>query len=115
MTSTGGTTRNCVSCGRTIAWDANVCPYCGHDYRVQMAAQPQGGGVSTGMKIVLYILSFFIFILGIIIGVIFYSKGDPESKHVGKMCIILAILGVVVGIVCWAVIVAIAGLTFMGL
>ena len=34
----GGTaaTRNCVSCGRSIAWDANVCPYCGHDYRMQM-------------------------------------------------------------------------------
>ena len=28
-----GKTRNCVSCGRAIAWDANVCQYCGHDYR----------------------------------------------------------------------------------
>lgn len=27
-------TRNCVSCGRSIAFDANVCPHCGHDYRV---------------------------------------------------------------------------------
>ncbi|HEX7392237.1 MAG TPA: hypothetical protein VF374_04725 [Thermoplasmata archaeon] len=32
MTSTGAS-RKCVSCGRDIAWDANVCPYCGHDYR----------------------------------------------------------------------------------
>ncbi|MEM0344064.1 MAG: hypothetical protein QXU73_07470 [Thermoplasmata archaeon] len=31
-------TRNCVSCGRTISWDANVCPYCGHDYRTQAVA-----------------------------------------------------------------------------
>lgn len=30
-------TRNCVSCGRTIAWDANVCQYCGHDYRAGAA------------------------------------------------------------------------------
>lgn len=39
MTSTPGAapTRNCVSCGRAISWDANVCPYCGHDYRVAMA------------------------------------------------------------------------------
>ena len=39
---TGGTgaTRNCVSCGRTIAWDANVCPFCGHDYRMQTYGQP---------------------------------------------------------------------------
>lgn len=32
MTSTGSS-RKCVSCGRDIAWDANVCPFCGHDYR----------------------------------------------------------------------------------
>ena len=41
MTSSPGATqtRNCVSCGRAISWDANVCPYCGHDYRVVMAGQ----------------------------------------------------------------------------
>ena len=38
MTSSGvQPTRNCVSCGRAIAWDANVCSYCGHDYRAVMA------------------------------------------------------------------------------
>lgn len=38
MVSSGSQpSRNCVSCGRTIAWDANVCQYCGHDYRVVMA------------------------------------------------------------------------------
>ena len=30
-------TRLCVSCGRPISWEANVCPYCGHDYRLAMA------------------------------------------------------------------------------
>ncbi len=35
-------TRNCVSCGRSIDWSANVCPYCGHDFRAQMMPyQPQ--------------------------------------------------------------------------
>ena len=24
--------RNCVKCGRSIPWDANLCPYCGHNY-----------------------------------------------------------------------------------
>jgi len=33
-------TRNCVSCGRQIAWDANVCQHCGHDYRAGAAAAP---------------------------------------------------------------------------
>ncbi len=26
--------RNCITCGRAIAWQSNVCPYCGHDYRL---------------------------------------------------------------------------------
>ena len=25
--------RYCVQCGREIPWEANVCMYCGHDYR----------------------------------------------------------------------------------
>jgi len=25
--------RYCVKCGRSIPFDANLCPYCGHDYR----------------------------------------------------------------------------------
>lgn len=44
--------RNCVGCGRAIPWDANVCPYCGHDYRLQMgspvpqkSSKPVIGGV----------------------------------------------------------------------
>lgn len=36
-------TRNCVSCGRPISWDANVCPYCGHDFRGVMAGSQQTG------------------------------------------------------------------------
>jgi hypothetical protein len=45
--------RSCVSCGRTINWDSNVCPYCGHDYRFiaapaapqQRSAKPLLGGI----------------------------------------------------------------------
>ncbi|MDQ1372402.1 MAG: Zinc-ribbon protein [Candidatus Thermoplasmatota archaeon] len=29
--------RMCVQCGKSIAMDANVCQYCGKDYRVQPA------------------------------------------------------------------------------
>jgi hypothetical protein len=25
--------RHCVGCGRIMPWEANVCQYCGHDYR----------------------------------------------------------------------------------
>jgi predicted amidophosphoribosyltransferase len=44
MASSSSGTRNCVGCGRAIAWDANVCPYCGHDFRAAMAGPQQGTG-----------------------------------------------------------------------
>jgi hypothetical protein len=31
-------TRNCIACGRSIDFSANVCAYCGHDYRGQAQA-----------------------------------------------------------------------------
>ncbi|MDH4123767.1 MAG: hypothetical protein OEV21_06775 [Thermoplasmata archaeon] len=34
------TQRQCVACGRQISWDANVCPYCGHDYRQPAPGAP---------------------------------------------------------------------------
>jgi len=49
-------------------------------------------------------LSFFIPIVGFIIGAIYYTK--PETKEVGKMCIILGILSIVLVVVCWFVAVA---------
>jgi len=110
-------TRACVKCGRAIAWDVNVCPYCGHDYRPQMAGQqpmygqpmygqpvPHQEAMSGGMKILLYLLSFFVPIIGFIVGFIYYGK--PETKEVGKMCVILAVLNIVLIVVCWFVVIA---------
>lgn len=37
--SVGGP-RNCVACGRPIPFDAGVCPYCGHDYRIPLVQTP---------------------------------------------------------------------------
>jgi len=66
MQSSGGSgSRSCVSCGRPIAFDANVCPYCGHDYRVVMAgpqvqqketAMPVAGGVLILIGSIIYFL-----------------------------------------------------------
>ncbi|HEX9909032.1 MAG TPA: hypothetical protein VGB78_11320 [Thermoplasmata archaeon] len=99
MSSVGS--RTCVSCGRALAWDANVCPYCGHDFRQAAAAQPVEH-VSTLVKIIVYLVSFFIPIIGIILGVVFYVNANPEYKQVGKMCLILAMVAVLIAIVCFA-------------
>jgi uncharacterized membrane protein len=58
------------------------------------------------MKIFLYLLSFFIPIVGFIIGAIYYTKPDPDYKHVGKMCIILGVVSILLVVVCWLIIAA---------
>jgi Double zinc ribbon len=89
--------RNCVSCGRSLPWEANVCPYCGMDYRYQ-ALPGKHELVSPGLKALFYIVSFIFPIAGFIIGAIYYTKPEKEYKHVGKMCIVFAIVAIVVGI-----------------
>lgn len=91
--------RRCVACGRELAWDANVCPYCGRDYRFphpQMMRKEEP--VSTGMKILLYLVSFFIPLAGFVVGAIYYTKEGEEYKRIGKFCIILAILSILLSI-----------------
>ena len=68
-----------------------MCPYCGHDYRVPTYSYPQQETISSGLRAVFYILSILIPLAGIIIGIIYYAKPDPDSKRVGKNCIIIAI------------------------
>jgi DNA-directed RNA polymerase subunit RPC12/RpoP len=59
--ASGQPVRSCVGCGRAIDWNANVCPYCGHDFRAVMAGGPQATGKksfkgSLAILIVLIIL-----------------------------------------------------------
>ncbi len=63
--------RSCVSCGRSINFDTNVCPYCGHDYRFiaapeepqQRSAKPVLGGVLiivAGVLALIMAISFIV-------------------------------------------------------
>lgn len=89
--------RYCVSCGRSVDLSANVCPYCGHDFRWTASPPARNEMLSDGMRILFYLLSaFFAPIAGIIIGIVFMMKPDPEYKRVGKNCLIIS---VVIGIV----------------
>ena len=90
--------RRCVACGRGLAWDANVCPYCGRDYRFPHPMTLREEPVSTGMKVLLYLVSFLVPLAGFVIGAIYYTKEGEEYKRIGKFCIILAILSVLLSI-----------------
>ena len=67
-------------------------------YYQQPAPPPQyyGPRYSGCLKFILYGLSLFIPIVGIIAAIIFMSKGDPESSSLGKMCLIISIVAIVI-------------------
>ena len=89
--------RHCVSCGRSIDFNANVCPYCGHDFQASVAP-PRAEPISTGMRLVLYAVSILVWIAGIIIGIVFLARDDPEYKRVGKICLILGIVSILISV-----------------
>lgn len=60
-------TRQCVACGRTIAWDANVCSYCGKDYRQPIPGQMMAPArPNTALPLVGGILLIVAGVIGII-------------------------------------------------
>jgi hypothetical protein len=44
------------------------------------------------MRTLLYIISLLIPVAGIILGIIYYVKPDPELKRVGRNCILIAVI-----------------------
>jgi hypothetical protein len=105
MTSAPGAapTRNCVSCGRAISWDANVCPYCGHDYRVAMAG-PGAPKKESAMPVIGGILILIASLGYIGMGALIAAAGgstwamlDLEESGIAVACgAILVVLGVIV-------------------
>lgn len=84
--SSSGQTRNCVSCGRTISWDANVCPYCGHDYRVAMGGPMQMQKKESGMPTAAGILILLGAIIYLIIGGVITAGSGVLSVAEGVAC-----------------------------
>ena len=57
--------------------------------------------MSGGQKALFYILSILIPIVGIIVGIIWMNDENPEKKAVGKNCLIIAIVVMVLSCICW--------------
>ena len=59
------------------------------------------------MKALMYGLSLLIPLAGIIIGIVFVSRPDPESKSIGNIALILGVISFVlnccVGVLIWGV------------
>ncbi len=62
---------------------------------------PQGGA-----RIGLYVLSFIMGIVGIILGIIYLTKSDKDAKKFGMICLILGILGPIIWAIIWWILAA---------
>ncbi len=74
-------TRRCVSCGREIAMDANVCQYCGHDYRAQAA--PQGPKTKSWLSLVGGVLIVLAGLMGLAMGGILLAINVEDLDQYG--------------------------------
>jgi len=91
--------RNCVQCGRSIPMEANVCQYCGHDYRIQAGppakkktALPLVGGILILVGGLLALLAG----IGLVAGVgAFDSVMLVDVEGVGMLEDILTACGVI--------------------
>lgn len=75
----------------------------------QQPQQPVYYGSQYGgcLKFFLYAISLLIPLAGVIIGVVFLSRPDPESKSLGQTCLILGIVSFVLSC-CLAVVFSLA-------
>jgi hypothetical protein len=81
--SGSGTTRNCVSCGRAIGFDANVCPYCGHDYRMPAYAMAALPPQKSAMPVAGGVLILIAGILAIVMGAYYFALSPGEIEGSG--------------------------------
>lgn len=94
----------CPACYATIAEEARFCPWCGCSLDAtsdDMALQLEKP-LSDMTRIAFYFVSLLIPIAGFIIGASYYTKPSQELKAIGKSCLALACVSIVLLIWWWA-------------
>jgi uncharacterized membrane protein YvbJ len=88
----------CAKCGAAITAPAQPTP--------SVPVTPTTGAVSKELKIGIIVGSVFIPLLGIIMGLIYMNDPNPEKKAVGKLWLYVGIGVIVLGCLCYAILVA---------
>jgi hypothetical protein len=61
----------------------------------------EGIYLSKGQRSLLYILSFIIPVVGIILGIVWMNDQDLDKKAIGKTCLTVGIVSIVLSCICW--------------
>ncbi len=69
----------------------------------RLSSKKVKGKIDDTTVILLYILSFFIPLAGFIVGALYASKDEEHYKHVGKNCLKVSTLNIVLGFIMLAV------------
>jgi zinc ribbon protein len=93
----------CPSCGVDNPPEARFCGSCSTPLGQSGVAPPPPAGqaVSKEMKIGIAVLSFFVFLVGVIMGLIYMNDPNPEKKAAGKLWLFAAAGGLVLQCLCW--------------
>ena len=91
--------RTCPGCGRQIPTAYNVCPHCGRPAYGNQQYGPQYQEPLGALKYILYLLSFFSIIIGIIIFFLWDHDPNPEKRMVGKNCLLISLVSFILGVV----------------
>lgn len=77
----------CSKCGSDNFDDATHCYSCGHRFSI-LSRVPK---INIGEKTFVYAVAIFIPFVGILSGFMYLSQPGPENKHVGKVCLMMAL------------------------
>lgn len=102
--------QNCSNCSEKIDSDSIKCRYCGHinasvpsSYRSSYYAPQSSSNDNSGAVILLYIATFFIPIVGLIVGGIYALDNDPDKSSTGKGLIIFGLVMIILGAIIWGI------------
>lgn len=94
----------CTHCGEKLDGNAVTCKYCGQMVpkfrkvpRVYYSSQPSAGA-DGGALILLFLATFFIPLVGLIVGGIFCLNDDPDKQSIGKGLLAFGLVMLIVGI-----------------
>jgi hypothetical protein len=107
--------RMCPGCGRQVSVAYNVCPYCGKALNAPMPAygqqpaygpQPDMGLMPVAVPVggiltfLMYLTSLLVSPFGLVIGGLWLGLGsDREKQKIGKNCVILGMIGIIITII----------------